>query len=87
MIITSRGSINPSFVTKKDEMVREKDTLHNGSNDSVKLNKCTHAVTGSTMVPKGKTLGFSTTIWPPTSSYRLPHSAIDEHEGLEQHRS
>ena len=47
----------------------------------------THAMTRSTMEPKGKTLGSSTTIWPPTSSYRPPHSAVNEHEGLEQHRS
>ena len=87
LITTSRGSINPSFITKKNELARAKDTFHNGRSDSITSKKCTHAVTGSTKVQKVKNLGFSTTIWPPTSSYRLPHSAVDKHEGLKQHRS
>ena len=37
LITTSRGSINPSFVTKKDELAEAKDTFHNGSIDSINL--------------------------------------------------
>ena len=36
LIITSRGSINPSFVTEKDELAGAKDTFHDGSIDSIK---------------------------------------------------
>ena len=36
LITTSRGSINPSFVTKKDELAEAKDTFHDGSFDSIK---------------------------------------------------
>ena len=41
LITTSRGSINPSFVTKKNELEKTKDTFHNGNNDSIKP-KVTH---------------------------------------------
>ena len=36
LITTSRGSINPSFITKKNELAGARDTFYNGSIDSFK---------------------------------------------------
>ena len=41
LITTSRVSINPSFVTEKNELAEAKDTFHNGNIDSIK-SKDTH---------------------------------------------
>ena len=36
LITTSRGSLNPSFVTKKNELAGARDTFYNGSIDSIR---------------------------------------------------
>ena len=54
LITTSRGSINPSFVTKKNEQAGARDTFQNGRMDSIKSKVALTPWQGRQWVSKGE---------------------------------